>query len=448
MSMTGAAKRLTIYLGESDRWHGQPLYMALLETLRQGGLAGATVTRAVAGFGAHSRIKTARLADVSADLPMVIEVVDTSERIEGILDTVGAMVNEGLITLEDVTVVKYTHRFAPRLPADRRVADVMVRDVTVVQADTPLGQVAQVLLQRGVKAVPVVDRAGHVIGVITGGDLLTRGGLPLRLSLHAHLPPELTAQHVQVLEDSGRVAADIMTPQPVTVRQDARLTEVAAEMARRHLKRLPVTDAEGRLVGLISRIEILRALAAVEEAQPAPPPPTGSGLQVREVMVADVPTAQADTPLDDVLSRLVASPLRRVVVVDADRRVQGLITDAALLERAAPEPKGGLWASVRFALGLGGPPPPRTDLRARDVMLRNVVTVRDTASVLTAIGLMVEHRVKRLVVVDADGRLVGMLGRQRALQAVAGEPPAPPPVTPSMDRGPAGSEGGKENESA
>ena len=80
--LTGAGKKLTIYIGESDRSGHRPLYQALLETLKKEGLAGATVTRGVAGFGAHSRIHTAALLQLSEDLPLIIEVVDTPEQIE------------------------------------------------------------------------------------------------------------------------------------------------------------------------------------------------------------------------------------------------------------------------------------------------------------------------------------------------------------------------------
>lgn len=82
MRMLGPAKRLTVYLGESDHRQGRPLHGALLETLRQGGLAGATVMRAISGFGAHSRIHTAAILRLSEDLPLVLEVVDTAERID------------------------------------------------------------------------------------------------------------------------------------------------------------------------------------------------------------------------------------------------------------------------------------------------------------------------------------------------------------------------------
>jgi len=73
------AKRLRIYFGESDQWRGRPLYLALLDALKKQGLAGATVVRGVAGFGAHSRIHTASILRLSEDLPVVIEIVDTDE---------------------------------------------------------------------------------------------------------------------------------------------------------------------------------------------------------------------------------------------------------------------------------------------------------------------------------------------------------------------------------
>ena len=130
MRLDGPARRLKIYVGESDQWRGRPLYLALLEALKKEGLAGATVVRGVAGFGAHSRIHTAALEALSGDLPLVVEVIDTREKIEHALAIVGPMVNEGLITLDDTHVITYTHRYLNPLPGDRLVREVMSRDVS------------------------------------------------------------------------------------------------------------------------------------------------------------------------------------------------------------------------------------------------------------------------------------------------------------------------------
>ena len=109
MDIIGPAKLLKIYIGESDKWHGKPLSTALVERLRAEGLAGATVTRAVEGFGANSRIHSAHILRLSEDLPLVVEVVDKADRIDQILPVVDEMVGDGLVTLMDVDVVHYRH---------------------------------------------------------------------------------------------------------------------------------------------------------------------------------------------------------------------------------------------------------------------------------------------------------------------------------------------------
>jgi PII-like signaling protein len=107
MKIEGEARRVRVYLGESDHWHGQPLFTAIVERCRREGLAGATVLRGIEGFGAHSRIHTARLLQLSEDLPIVVEIVDTAEQIDRLLPLLDEMVTEGLITVEPVHVVKY-----------------------------------------------------------------------------------------------------------------------------------------------------------------------------------------------------------------------------------------------------------------------------------------------------------------------------------------------------
>ena len=100
-----------IFLGESDRWHHQPLSIALLERLRKEGFAGATVFHGVAGFGARSVIHTAHILRLSEDLPVVIELVDTEQQMQklaAILDEMFPLDGGGLVTLEKVLVLKYT----------------------------------------------------------------------------------------------------------------------------------------------------------------------------------------------------------------------------------------------------------------------------------------------------------------------------------------------------
>lgn len=107
MKTESTAKLVRIFLGESDRWHGQPLYIALVEEMRRAGLAGATVFKGVLGFGAHSVVHAARIVDLSSDLPITIELVDTEEKVRAFLPTLDAMVAEGLVTIETVSIIAY-----------------------------------------------------------------------------------------------------------------------------------------------------------------------------------------------------------------------------------------------------------------------------------------------------------------------------------------------------
>lgn len=98
---------LRVYIGESDRWHQTPLYEAIVLKARELGLAGATVLRGPMGFGANSRVHTAKILRLSEDLPLVIEIVDSKEKLDELLPHIDEMVQEGLVTLEPVQVIKY-----------------------------------------------------------------------------------------------------------------------------------------------------------------------------------------------------------------------------------------------------------------------------------------------------------------------------------------------------
>jgi uncharacterized protein len=109
LKISSEAKLVRIFVGESDRWHGAPLYEAIVRKVREMGLAGATVIRGVEGFGANSLIHTAKILRLSEDLPILIEIVDQEDRIATILPILDEMIGEGLITMERVEIIKYTH---------------------------------------------------------------------------------------------------------------------------------------------------------------------------------------------------------------------------------------------------------------------------------------------------------------------------------------------------
>ena len=96
-----------VFVGESDKWHHQPLYRALVERLRKEGFAGATVFHATLGFGARSVLHTSHIVDLSSDLPILVEVVDTEENIERLMPILDEMMSSGLVTIEKARVIRY-----------------------------------------------------------------------------------------------------------------------------------------------------------------------------------------------------------------------------------------------------------------------------------------------------------------------------------------------------
>jgi PII-like signaling protein len=112
VALQGKAKLMRIFIGEDDRWHGKPLYDALVESLRANDIAGVTVYRGISGYGAHRRFHRERRLALSSDLPVMLSVVDEESKIRGYLPVLEQMVQEGLVVLSDVEVIKYTHRLA------------------------------------------------------------------------------------------------------------------------------------------------------------------------------------------------------------------------------------------------------------------------------------------------------------------------------------------------
>src|ERR1700758_4516633 len=107
MKVEAKAKQVTIFVNSTDQWHGRPLYSAIVQLCQDRGLAGATVTRSVEGYGAGHRLHTARLLELSENLPVRIDIVDLPERIEPLLTALAGMIGEGLVTVSDVHIIRY-----------------------------------------------------------------------------------------------------------------------------------------------------------------------------------------------------------------------------------------------------------------------------------------------------------------------------------------------------
>lgn len=419
MEIIGLAKKVTVYIGESDKWGRKPLHAAILEMLKREDCAGATVTRAISGFGAHSRIHTATIVDLSADLPLVIEWVDNPARVERVMPRLREMVAEGLVTVHEVEVVTYSHRRLRELPLAAPVHDVMSREVHTVRPDTPLAEAVELLLDKVYRTLPVVDETRRVVGILTDGDLLGRAKL-LATSVQRELSQAEVSRELQQIRQSGQTVSQVMTPDPVTVRPETPITQAVNLMVERDVKRLPVVDANGTLLGMVSRVNVLRALAEPPVAEtPRQSPPPGHYVRVGDMMMTHVPTVPSNASLAEVVDLLVSHARRRVVVVDKMGRVVGIITDGDLIKRATETERDSLIQSLARRLPVGGAEKFHLSRRtAAEVMTSPVITVTPNTSLLEALRLLLSHRIKRLPVVDAEGRLAGLVGRGGVLQVL------------------------------
>jgi CBS domain-containing protein len=431
MDHADTTQQVWIFLKENDQWQHRPLFLAILELLRREGIAGATVLRGIAGYGAHGKIHTITLVELASDLPLVVTFVDRADRIEQIMPQLTAMVQVGLISVVPAIMIQPSHRAAEFFPPHLTVADVMSRAVAQVQPDTSIGEIVTLLIDRALRALPVVDADRQVVGIISDGDLLTRGALDLAIGLQQALPLQERAAQVAILADHPHRAADVMTPDPVTLAATTPLAQAAALLAERDLKRLPVVDAHSRLVGMVSRSDLLATIAEGLRQRPSTPPlrPTGSAATVGAIMLREVPTVHRDTALAETLDRLLASDKRRVIVVDSDDHVVGIITDGDLIRRAAKRARPGVLRSLLDLLGAGKRSErlevAMRDRVAADVMTSPVIVVTPDTAIVETIRLMIAHRIKRLPVVDASGRLVGLVGRAGVLAAVSHSPDQP-----------------------
>lgn len=423
----GKSKQLTIYLGETDQYHHKPLYMAIIEMLRREGLGGATVLRGVAGFGASSRIHTSAILRLSMDQPIVVVVVDRPERIERIIEPLRQMAPASLITVQDVEVVHVGAPFREGLP-DVTVGEVMESEVVAVSPDSPITEVVELLLDKDFTAVPVIDENRKVVGMVSDRDLLTRGGMSVGLSLKRATDPEFVRALHAELSNPASKARDVMTTTVVSVKPDASLGSAAKTMVEQHLKRLPVVDDDGRLIGILGRFDVLNTIAAVSLPQ-WHPEARAVGIQARvaDVMSREAPAVHESATLGEIFELLISSAHKRVVVVDDQRRVVGIIADSDLVSRVNPESRPGLIELLVSKVpieAIGGEARKHvTRLRGRsaaELMTREVVTVREEMPVAGALALSAEKRVKRLPVIDAAGRLVGIVGRTEMMRALLG----------------------------
>jgi CBS domain-containing protein len=408
---------IEIYTSEDARHQGKPVAEAVLHFIREQRIAArCLVTRGIAGCTENGELATGRLEVLSYNLPLRITIILPAAATEGVLAGLDERVTDGIIALRDLDVVR--HKTSRTLfPRQLLVRDVMTPDPRRVTADSPLDQAARLLLGSIFTGLPVVDREGRPVGVVTQGDLLG-AGLPLRLGLLAASEEAGVEAVLQTLV--RRQVAEVMTSPAVTIGADRPLTEAVELMLERQHKRLPVVDRQGQLVGMLSRLDLFTTvmregpdwnLFCAQQVE------VGNLRTVADILRRDTRTVGPETGVDEVLRLIGTSDLQRVAVVDDEGLLLGLISDSDLLRAFKPGPEGLRRLAARLARPFGeDQDQDLVHARADEVMDAHPVTIREDALIEEAIRLMTEGRLKRLPVVDADGRFRGLISRDSLLR--------------------------------
>lgn len=417
-------KGIEIFTSETARYRKRPVVNAVIEYLRNLKIAARCfVARGIAGCYESGEVTTGSLEILSFNMPVRIYIVVPAAEVDRVLDGLNGMISEGLVVLHDLNVLSHRVRNA-FFPSQLLVRDVMTPNPKRVAGERNVSEVIRLLLPSIFTGLPVVDVQNRPIGVITQGDLIRKGGMPLRLGLLAESDRNRFESLLSRL--SSRKAGEVMTVPAIVIADDRPLSEAVELMLTEGLKRLPVVDEEGRLAGMLSRLDIFRTVMReapdwnVFRAQKIE---VESLKHVRDILRRDVHAVSPETTLEEVIRVIDENDIQRVAVVDADGKLLGIISDRDLLRYFKPAPEG-VWhllAKIKH--------PFQQDLcRAGDlrqclvettavaVMTKEPVTVTEEMLIEDAIGLMIDQSLKRLPVVDDDGRFKGMISRDALLR--------------------------------
>ena len=414
-------KAIEIFTNEAARFHNQPVADALIDHIRHLKIAArCIVTRGIAGCYESGEVATGRVEILSYNLPIRIYIVLPAAEADQVAAQLKDMVEDGIMVLHDLEVIchKTVNTFFPR---QLLVRDVMTAQPQKVTGETPASEAARILLSAIFTGLPVVDNQSRPIGVVTQGDLIERGGMPIRLGLLAESEKEGLETVLGLL--AQKQVCDIMTTPAISIVENRSLLEAVGLMLDKGLKRLPVVDDKGRLSGILSRLDVFRTV--MREA------PDWGAFQARKIEIRnlrtvadivrrDVHAIAPDTCIAQVIQMIDGNDIQRVAVVDNENRLLGIISDQDLMQFFKPHRQGISYFFERLTNPLKKAP---RDLEerlanttAKEVMTADPISVREDALIEEAIRLMTDKRLKRLPVVDEDRRFQGMISRDSLLR--------------------------------
>jgi len=422
-------KVIEIFTSEKVRWKGRPLNEAVVQYVHDLKIAArCLVTRAVDGCYESGEVATGRLEVLSYNMPLRIAIVLPAAEIERVLPEVEAMVEDGIVAVHHLDVVSHKTR-KQLVPRQIKVRDIMTPDPRKVSLTTPLDQVVRLLLSSIFTGVPVVDDADRPAGVITQGDLIYKGKMPMRLGLLAQSGSEKLDAVLAAL--AAKSAEEVMTSPVIAIGQDQFVKDAVDLMLSKGVKRLPVVDDKGKLTGMLSRLDIFRSIMQASpdwDAFKQQNITVGDVCTVSDIMRRDTHAVLPETPVDEIIRMIDSNDIQRVTVVDKAGHFLGLISDRDLLVAFSPDFPDAIWdqflSLVPFSERGKRHREFKERLRAKtagEVMNADIVTVDETTLIDAAIALMTQKGLKRLPVLDSEGKFKGMISRDSLLRTGFGQ---------------------------
>jgi CBS domain-containing protein len=289
----------------------------------------------------------------------------------------------------------------------------------------PLDGVIKQLLSSIFTGIPVIDKDERPVGIITQSDLIYKVKLPIKLSI---LPEEeKTLLDKFLLQLPEQSAMDIMTQPAIIIDQDKMLMEAVAMMVKNNVKRLPVVDAGGKIVGVLSRMDIFSAITREF--------PDWSALKyskislshpniVSDVMRQDTLTVSLWTSVEEVINLVNINDLEAVAVVTETGKLKGMIFEHDLLKLFTRH-KISIWNYLREKIHRKKSGPKIRSffkkinkMTAKEIMKTDLITIHEQAGIDEAISLITDNKIKRLPVVDDDGNFRGLINRESLLRVV------------------------------
>ncbi len=415
---------IEIFTGEEARWKGQPVISAVVDHVRNARIAArCLVFRGIAGCYENGETANPHIEVLTFNMPLKIEILLPSAELAALLPAIEEMVTDGIVTVREADV--RSHSIPQRLiPRHLKVRDVMTAAPVAVTESTPSKEIIRTLLGSSFHALPVVDPERRPCGVITQGDLITRAGMPVRLGLLALLERKRTEDHLLSLPE--KTAGEIMTRPVVTIEQERDLGEAVDLMLARGLKRLPAVDGEGRLTGILTRLDVFKTITreSLERETRRPGILKMSDIRcVRDIMTRDIRSVRPETPVDEIIRFIDSGQTQRAAVVDGEDHLLGMISDRDLLGVFA-EHTAGVWDYLMARMPFPEMARKHQELirqtkmkTAAEVMKTDLTTILEDSPVEEAVRIMTERGIKRLPVVDEKGAFRGMISRDSLLSA-------------------------------